>query len=343
MISQKQKHIEKFSKRYSGLHLPKRTNGVYYTRGNPFLLKSFTAWAKKIDLANSEILEPFAGSNNIIKMLKEVNLCKSFKSYDIHPQDHDVEKRDTIKNFPKGFKVCITNPPWLTSYSARRHGVPYPEIKYDNIYKHCLELALENCDNVGFIIPGTYLRTKLFNDRLDTIIFINNKLFMETENPVCLALFVKEKVKETKVYNNDEFIGILQELESLMPPKIKINEGKRIVFNSDKGKLGLICIDNHKKPSIRFCRSDEIKRKMKISDRLLTKIDVDVDDIDLTIDVLNRELNRIRRQTRDVFFAPFKGLRKDGEYRRRLDYEFVRNLINAYAQPDTYIQTRLVK
>ena len=42
---------------------------------------------------------------------------------------------------------------------------------------------------------------------------------------------------------------------------------------------------------------------------------------------LNKELDATRKSTHDVFFAPFKGLRKDGKYRRRIDYEFVRNLI----------------
>ena len=70
-------------------------------------------------------------------------------------------------------------------------------------------------------------------------------------------------------------------------------------------------------------------RKMKISDRLLTKMDTDIEDIDSAIETLNKELDRIRKKTHDVFFAPFKGLRKDGKYRRRVDFIFVRNLINS--------------
>lgn len=328
----KKKIFEKHSKQYIGQHLPKRTNGVYYTTGNLFSLKPFLNWAKQIHLEENNILEPFAGANNIIKMLKNTKQCKSFTSYDISPKDLYVKKRDTLKDFPTGFKVCITNPPWLTNYSAKRHGVPFPDIKYDNIYKYCLELALTHCENVGFIIPGTYLRTGLFKDRLDTIIFINSKLFMETDNPVCLALFVKNKVKETKVYHDDEYIGTLEYLKSFLPKKIESEKGMKIVFNSDKGNLGLICIDNTKGSTIRFCPVSEIKRKMKISDRLLTKIDTDIKDTDKAIVILNKELNRIREQTRNVFFAPFKGLRKDGEYRRRIDYDFVRNLINAHCK-----------
>jgi len=329
----------KHSRKYSGKHLPKRTKGVYYTTGNPFALRPFLDWAEKINLEKLEILEPFAGENHIIKLLGEK--CKSHKSYDINPNIAGVVKRDTLKNFPKGFKACITNPPWLTNYSAKRHGLEFPEIKYDNIYKHCLKLALDNCENVGFIIPGTFLTWAVkdleFIKRLDSVIFINDKLFMETDNPVCLALFTKEKVTDTRVYNDETPLGILKELKSHMPRPVK--NGKKIEFNSDEGNLGLICIDNTKEPSIRFCPPSEIKRKneesgniedrkMKISDRLLTKIKVDVGDVDEAIEILNSELETIRKKTHDVFFAPFKGLRKDGKYRRRVDFIFVRNLIN---------------
>ena len=171
---------KKHSKAYTGSHAKKRTNGVYYTTNeNPFTLKPFMVWARRINLKNLETLEPFAGENHIIRMLRDAGFCKSFKSYDISPKDPDVEKKDTLKRFPKNFKVCITNPPWLTNYSAKRHRIAFPEIEYDNIYKHCLELALKNCENVGFIIPGTFLtwcmREPKFTERLDSVIFINKK------------------------------------------------------------------------------------------------------------------------------------------------------------------------
>ena len=335
----KAKIYGKHSRKYEGKLVPKKTHGVYYTTGNPFVLKPFSSWAEKINLTKLEILEPFAGANNIIKMLKETG-CKSFKSFDIKPQSPDVKKKDTLKNFPKGFKVCITNPPWLTSYSAKRHGVDFPDIEYDNIYKHCLGLALQNCDFVAFIIPGTFLtwamRTPKFRERLEKIIYINSKLFMDTDNPVCLALFGSKQVKETRIYNDNKLLGKLDELSKHMPLKLK--NGKEMTFNSDKGNLGLICIDNTTEASIRFCQANEITRKyeggkvkarkMKVSDRLLTKIKVNVGNEEKAIKLLNKRLNSIRKDTHDVFFAPFKGLRKDGRYRRRVDFIFVRNLID---------------
>ena len=303
----------------------KRANGRYYTTKNPFKLKPFKKWAKHIKITEHKILEPFAGANNIIKMLKQENPI-SFCSFDILPQDSSVMQKDTIENFPTGYKTCITNPPWLASYSAKRKGVNYPNIKYDNVYKHCLEIALKNCENVCFIIPATYLRTALFRDRLHSVIFINDNLFLETENPVCIALFTK-KSNECKIYYDDNYVGTLQQLESFLP---KPKEDKKIKFNSKKGNLGLICIDNIREPSIRFCDVSEISRDVKHSDRSITKIECDVDDIEKSIIILNRKLALIRKNTQDVFLAPFKGLRKDGHYRRRIDYDLVRRMINAY-------------
>ena len=179
-------------------------------------MKPFKNWARKISLKNLKVLEPFAGKNHIIRMLKEAGFCKSFQSYDISPKDPDVQKKDTLKSFPKNYEVCITNPPWLARYAASRLGLKFPNIQYDNIYKHCLEIALNNCDYVAFIIPGTFLvwtmRTPEFKERLDTLIFINSKIFMDTENPVCLALFVKDKVKDTKIFNDKKRLGTLKEL-----------------------------------------------------------------------------------------------------------------------------------
>ena len=308
----------------------KRANGRYYTTTNPFMLKPFKKWAKQINLTEHKILEPFAGSNNIIKMLKQENNI-SFCSFDIKPQDPNVTKRDTLKNFPTGYNTCITNPPWLASYSASRKGITYPNINYDNVYKHCLEIALKNCENVCFIIPATYLRTALFRDRLHSVIFVNNILFTETENPVCLALFTNKHSTDSKIYYDNKYVGTLKELESFTPPHTTTTtKTRKIKFNSRKGNLGLICIDNSVEPTIRFCSGNEISRDVKHSDRLITRIECDIKDTDKAVKILNKQLDLIRRNTHDVFLAPFKGLRKDGMYRRRIDYDLVRRMINAY-------------
>lgn len=167
----------------------KRARGQYYTAASPFRLPAFRGWAAKIGLGSMTVLEPFAGANNIPKMLAADRVCKSFVSYDVAPQDPKVQKKDTLRSFPKNFDVCITNPPWLGRYAAKRRGLAWPDIQYDDIYKHCLQLALDSCPYAAFIIPATFLQSCQFRERLETLIFINGKMFTETDNPVCLALF----------------------------------------------------------------------------------------------------------------------------------------------------------
>ena len=61
----------------------KRVLGQYFTRYNPFKNEGFIEWSTECSLKNNTILEPFAGSNNLITMLQEMRLCNSFVSYDI--------------------------------------------------------------------------------------------------------------------------------------------------------------------------------------------------------------------------------------------------------------------
>jgi len=309
-------------KRYTNV---KRTNGVYFTTTNPFNLRPFKLWAEEIKLNGSTVLEPFAGGNNIIKMLK-CHYDIKYDSFDTRPCDPNVCKRDTLANFPKGYDVCITNPPWLYLPSARRRGLHYPDIKYDDLYKHCLDLTLQHCANVCFIIPATYLQTGLFRKRLHSVVFVHERLFSDTDNPVCLAMFAGKAQKITKIYNDNTYLGTLSGLAEHLP---KPTHSKKIVFNADNGNIGLVSFDNTIEPTIHFCGGDEIHRKLKHSDRMITKIRCDVD-TDTAVEKLNYELNKLRKKTHDVFLTPFKGLRHDGFYRRRINFSLVRDMINAY-------------
>ncbi len=227
----------------------KREEGRYYTQGNPFKLRPFRRWGIKIRMKERVVLEPFAGRNNLIRMLQSTDQCRRFASYDIRPASPHVRKQDTLTKFPNGYDVCISNPPWLGRYSARRRKIHYPDIGFDDLYKHCLELALEHCRYVGFIIPASFLQSGLFRDRLSHIIFLNSKTFDDTENPVCLALF-GDPVRDTRVYYDNCYADTVKNLERFIPQP---NERMSVRFNDKNGNLGLIGIDNTVGPSIRFC------------------------------------------------------------------------------------------
>jgi len=90
--------------------------------------------------------------------------------------------------------------------------------------------------------------------------------------------------------------------------------------------LGLLAIDNTQEPSIKFTKGEQISAsRISDSSRSITRIKVDCS-ISI-IDKLNTRLNQFREETNDVFLTPFKGLRKDNKYRRRLDYAMARRLI----------------
>lgn len=303
----------------------KRELGQYFTTYNPFQNSGFLNWAYECDLSKTTILEPFAGSNNLINMLQDMGLCSDFKSFDIEPKNKFVKRRDTLKNFPKGFKVCITNPPYLAQNSAKRRNLEFPNIIYDDLYKYSLEKCLENCDYVGAIIPASFFNANIFRERLSHYILLNSKMFNDTEHPVCLALF-KKYSEDVYLYNDNEYLGKLSDLKKKLP---KSNINMDIRFNVPNGNLGLIAIDNTIEPSIKFVNGEEISpERIRVSSRSITRIMIPTEyKINNIIEKLNYNLNIFRKETYDLFLTPFKGLRKDNYYRRRLDYKLAKKLI----------------
>ena len=318
----------------------KRAQGRFYTLGNPFVLEPFKRWAKQASISQTCILEPFAGANNIIHTLVDLGLCREFISYDIKPNDEKVDRRNTIDCFPKGYDVCITNPPWLARNSATRRGLPYPETKHDDLYKHCLELCLNNCKHVAVLIPASYLQSGLFRKRLSSYILLHDTIFVDTENPVCLALFNAETSDDVSVYYGNKPIGMLNALEEQLPkPKMD----RRVRFNDPNGELGFISFDNIKEPSIRFCSADDIKDyQIKHSSRFITRISGDFgENLSVLIEKLNDAIESFRRNTEDIFLTPFKGIREDGRYRRRMDFNLARRFINSTANEVSSLQKEL--
>ena len=304
-----------------------RRYGIYYTAlFNPFDNRIFKDWIRLHNLQREIVLEPFAGSNSIIGMLQEIDLAHKYTSYDIYPQASDVERRDTLRSYPTGYSLCITNPPWLYKSSAQRNKYQFPDTKYDDLYKLSLSLALRHNQYVAALLPASFIQSGILQDRLESMLFINRPLFSHTENPVCLALFGEKPSNTLHLYNNTgdiiEEIGEYSELQKLLPKQ----SDRKLTFNDPDGALGFIAIDNSIAPSIRFCRGAELARyTIDFSSRSITRITINV--ADSLIRRCNDRVNSIREETNDVFLTAFKGLRKDGKYRRRMSYRLANNIV----------------
>lgn len=323
----------------------KITHGQFYTIGNPFIFKPFLTWFKKSYnyINNKTILEPFAGVNNIIKLVEEATQSHhQWSCFDIDPNSninkvtsHITTIQDVILDFPKNYELIITNPPYLARNSATRKSIKFDyNTKYDDLYKYCLSIMLNHCDYIAAIIPETFIiqsETEL-KERLELVISLKGKFFNDTDCPVCLALFSKEKTNDFKVFSNNDFIGYYHQLYS--DYNVEPLKKYSLKFNDPNGEISLISVDNHIKNTIKFGLGNVISPdRIKISSRAFSRIKLPFDhlteqEINKLILESNRLLKEYRQNTQDIFLASFKGLRKDHKYRRRLDFKIARNILN---------------
>lgn len=302
----------------------KRQNGQFFTEGNPFRHRAFKLWADRCELSETTVLEPFAGANGLIEHLEAMGLCDRSVSYDIHPADDRVQTRDTLEAFPHGFDVCITNPPWLAKNSATARGLAFPDCPYDDLYKFALEKCLDNCGWVAALVPESFVRAGLFQERLTDFVSLTSRLFSDTAHPVGLALFQPDEAGDVKVWSGQSKVGRLSELASLRPRPLP--EGPPVRFNAADANVGLIAVDNTHGASIRFCEIEELASyPVKHTGRYITHLRVSAR---VRINAWNSYIRSFREQTRDVLMTPYRGIRKDGMYRRRLDWDLARGIIH---------------
>lgn len=317
-------------------------NGVFYTIKNCFNNKVFLKWLNDIPNINKQrFIEPFCGQNNIIKMIKDLNYTNNWIAFDINKPsvnycpDVIIQINDSINNYNgKLNDIVITNPPYLAKNSAKRKGIIYNDNTYDDIYKVCLNILLSTHNYVVAIIPESFITSKLFLNRLDLIISIPEIIFNDTEVPCCIACFGKNKQDICyDVYSQENHLlninsNVLEKINNIPKNNLEIK------FNSLLGQISCICIDNTNTASIEFKKGDYVKDKdIKISSRSKTRIYIkqlenkSEEYIDKLINKLNFLIFQYREETKDVFLTSFKGLRKDGKYRRRIDFKTIKKII----------------
>lgn len=231
------------------------------------------------------------------------------------------QTNDSLINIPHiENAIIITNPPYLSNYSASRKKI-YSEVKkyyesslYDDLYLIALDKMLEAQDFVVAIIPETFINSnfKQFN-RLFSITILEENPFVDTDTPVCVACFDK-KIKSynsVSVYKNEDFINDLQSLNSL---RIKSMNDVDLKFNDIQGWLALRAVDTtNPNKMIRFDFKNNIdydwNNGIKVSSRLLSLIQIDIKDKDKQkyVNECNKILFEIREASKDVILSPFKG------------------------------------
>jgi hypothetical protein len=304
----------------------KRSRGAFFTTGNPFTHPAFTAWISTIP-ARTRFLEPFAGAGDIPRLMREASHPRRFDLYDIAPLASNTTERDTLADFPVGYRACVTNPPYLSLHVARRRSIDtVPEIygSYQSLYQVALDRCLEHCAYVAAIVPESFLTTGLFRTRLTDLIALGPEMFQDTDIPTSLALFGPDPAEHTVVWDRTNRLGNYDELAL---PALSSPCASRIRFNSPSGQLGLRATDTATAANLGFCPPAVIPQgRVNHASRLITRVHVEnltCDPTELATEA-NTSLAAWRSLTKDVLLTAFTSHRADGRARRRLDYATAR-------------------
>ncbi len=314
----------------------KTTLGQFFTKNHFWLKKHILDF---IENSNKTIaFDPFAGKGDLLLAAKQIGF-KKVLGFDIDKTLNYKINDSLIKIQKIKDSIIITNPPYLAKYSASRKGVYdsvlqyFENSKYDDLYQIAIEKCLENNEYGVMIVPETFINSSFPKNRLKSITIIEDLMFDDTETPICVICFdnIVKDYGNIEIYKNDIYIGNLKEIEDMKKIPSK-NLGLK--FNSLNGQIALRAVDttNINRP-IQFMNPNEMDYDLttiKVSSRLITLIEINLtekESVQEIIDKSNFILSKFRIKTSDVLLSPFKGNKKNGERRRRLDYTTARAIL----------------
>lgn len=312
--------------------------GQFFTKKDIWFKPHIQQFVESVEF--DKVIDPFAGAGDLLKIF---NPEYQTGGYDIDPT-LSWPINDGLKGIPLHQNdICVTNPPYLAKTTAtrfKREGTyhyfeMYPE--FDDLYLMGLEQCLNSFQYGIAIIPETYLLHSKKTNRLISATILEENPFDDTDFPVVVIVWGPTAQTDYEIYKNNTHIGSYSSLIAKSPQSTKI-EKSLIKFNKEEGNLGIICIDKGKAiGGIKFTTPDQIKGPIKVSSRTSTKVSVPPDvDIDSLIMQCNILLSEYRKNTHDVFMAPFKGNDHSGLRRRRLDFTTARNIIENALQKIGY-------
>lgn len=312
--------------------------GQFFTKEKLWLKPQILNFIKysKCDIA----YDPFAGEGNLLDIAKDLGFNKVV-GLDIDEKLGWI-KNDSLKNIPhiSDKTLIITNPPYLSNYSASRKGIKknvqkyFDNSVYDDLYLIALDKMLNAQKFVVAILPETFINSNFRQKNyLTSITILEENPFQDTDTPIVVACFDGEfkPFSSIKIFKNDEYINDLDKIEML---RLNPKKNLKMTFNDKNGWLAVRCIDStNPKNKIKFGFLNEINynwdKGIKNSSRLFTIVNLDIKENqkEKLISTCNKLLNDYRQISCDVVLSPFKGNMKNGQRRRRLDFKTCRAII----------------
>lgn len=322
---------------YTQINSTKVATGSFYTEKETWLTLPVDSFIKNaLSLGTKIVLDPYAGDGHLLKLAE--------KKYSIPTTGFDIKGyqgnfNDSLLEIPFIQEaMIITNPPYLTNYSAKRKRVfasvsQYFEFGFEDLYQVALDRCLKAARFTVAIVPETFINSTFPKEKIVLCNTLTESPFNDTDNPVCVVCMDNQKTQHGyDLYIDDEFA--INSKDLLTYKKASVYKHK-IVFNDPNGNIGLKAVDGTKiGDKIMFVHGDDFhypRESIKHSSRLLTYInlpDLRSEEVNLFVSTANSLLEDIRKNTKDLVLSPFKGNNKDGTRRRRLDYQLARYLIN---------------
>lgn len=137
--------------------------GQFFTKEMIWLKNHIQDFIKKSKC--NIVYDPFAGGGHLLRAVENFEQFEQFVGLDI---DENLEwiYNDSLMSIPKiENAIVITNPPYISKYSAARKGVGKDLEKYfnnsiyDDVYLIALDKLLEVQDFVIAIIPETFINS----------------------------------------------------------------------------------------------------------------------------------------------------------------------------------------
>ena len=194
------------------------------------------------------IIEPFAGSGDLLKFLTDDNERYgdiAVECYDIDPKQSYIKQRDTIKEPPiYKNKFVLTNPPFLARNKSKNKTL-YDKYSVNDLYKCFIKELITNSPNGGIIIiPLNFWcsirksdielkRAFLTKFKVIRVNVFEMRVFDDTTSAISCFQFMLKKNKENK--ENDEIQFMIY--PSLAYFDISFNESNNYLIGGEIYKL----------------------------------------------------------------------------------------------------------
>ena len=317
----------------------KKSLGQYFTEGACWLQPQIVDFItdSKCHIA----YDPFAGSGCLfVPITNTIATIKETAGLDIDPSQGWPVNDSLLKIPSKSGAIIITNPPYISNYSASRKRLGdglkkyFDMTQYDDVYLLALDRMLEAQSYVVAIIPETFINSPFKKKGLlHSITILEENPFLDTDTPVVVVCF-DSKPKDygqVRIFKGSEYTCTLKDVEDC---RLVPDNSVRMKFNDPTGWLGVRCVDStNPNDMLRFDFKENIdydwEKGIKVSSRLLTLISIDIpqNKRQTFIASCNAILKEVRDKSHDIMLSPFKGNMKNGVRRRRLDFQTCRAII----------------